>query len=152
MYHDAWRLPTRTQWFLCLDDECYHRARLNSTFYVHLCTEGYKRGDVVYRTRMFRPACFYRAYPESVLGIGHCPSRKMIGTSLTICTMDSNCCTKVVVHRYGGAMFVVQTILWCSIGVVYGVYLVKSGVYLTIPIINPISTLFLISHNFIIRI
>ena len=45
------------------------------------------------------------------------------------------CCTMLVVHRYGGAMFVVQIILWCIIGVVYGVYLVKSGAYLTIPLI-----------------
>ena len=43
---------------------------------------------------------------------------------------------KVVVHMFGGAMFVVQSILWCGMGVVYGVYLVKSGVYLIIPFKN----------------
>ena len=49
---------------------------------------------------------------------------------------------KVVVHMFGGAMFVVQSILWCGMGVVYGVYLVKSGMYLTIPFF-----IFFLSHN-----
>ena len=61
--------------------------------------------------------------------------RSLLGKSLTICTINADCCTMLVVHRYGGAMFVVQIILWCIIGVVYGVYLVKSGAYLTIPLI-----------------
>ena len=59
--------------------------------------------------------------------------RSSLGKSLNICTTYADCCTLAVVHRYGGAIFVVQTILWCGISGVYGVYLVKSGVYLTIP-------------------
>ena len=62
-------------------------------------------------------------------------NRNLLGKSFTICTIDAECCA-IVVQRYGGAMFVVQTILWCGMGVVYGVYLVKSGVYLTIPYLN----------------
>ena len=55
--------------------------------------------------------------------------RSLLGKSLTICTTYADCCTKVVEHRYGGAMIVVQTILWCSIGVVYGLYFKKWGVF-----------------------
>ena len=55
--------------------------------------------------------------------------RRLLGKSFTICTIDAECCA-IVVQRYGGAMFVVQTILWCGMGVVYGVYLVKGwGVF-----------------------
>ena len=64
-----------------------------------------------------------------------CPfraERRLLGKSFKICTIDAECCA-IVVQRYGGAMFVVQTILWCGMGVVYGVYLVKSRVYLAIP-------------------
>ena len=53
--------------------------------------------------------------------------------SLTNCTTDADCCVIVVAQRQVGAIFVAQNILWCSTGVVYGVYLVKSGVYLPIP-------------------
>ena len=53
--------------------------------------------------------------------------RRLLGKSFNICTIDAECCAIVVVQSYGGAMFVIQTILWCSMGVVY-------GVYLTIPI------------------
>ena len=59
--------------------------------------------------------------------------RRLLGKSLNICTIDAECCAIVVVQRYGGAIFVVQTKLWCGMGVVYGVYFVKSGVYITKP-------------------
>ena len=60
---------------------------------------------------------------------------RLLGESFNICRIDTECCAIAIVQRYDGAMFVVQTILWCGMGVVYGVYLVKSGVYLTIPFI-----------------
>ena len=58
--------------------------------------------------------------------------RRLLGKLLKLCTIDVKCCAIVVVQRYGGAMFVVQP--YCGVvGVVYGGYLVKSEVYLTIP-------------------
>ena len=62
-------------------------------------------------------------------------NRNLLGKSLSICTIDADRCAIVVVLMYGGAMIIVQTILWCGMSVVYGVNLVKSGVYLTIPLI-----------------
>ena len=59
--------------------------------------------------------------------------RSLLGKCLTFVRQRTDCCAIVVVHRYNGAIFVVQTILWSGMGVVYGVNLVKSGVYLTIP-------------------
>ena len=55
--------------------------------------------------------------------------------SRNICEIDAECCAIVIVRRYGGAIFVVQTRLWCDTGVVSGAYLVKSGVYLTLPLV-----------------
>ena len=48
----------------------------------------------------------------------------LIGKSLDIYD-DADRCSMVVVQRYGGAIFVIQTVLWFSMGVMYGVYLVK---------------------------
>ena len=68
---------------------------------------------------------FDRAYPGCGTGLGHCLSNEDgLVTSLNICTMDADCC----------ATFGVQIVLWCGIGVVYGIYIAKSGVYLTIPL------------------
>ena len=39
---------------------------------------------------------------------------RLIEKSLNICTIDADCCAIVVVQRYGGAIFVIQTILWSS--------------------------------------
>ena len=76
---------------------------------------------------------FDRAYPGSAFGPSHCLSKEnSLVKSLTICTTCADCCVVVVVHRYGDAMFVVQNVLTFGMGVVYGVYLVKRGVYRTI--------------------
>ena len=56
--------------------------------------------------------------------------RRLLGKSPSICTMDVECCAIVVVHRYDGAMFVVPTILWCSIRCgVWGVFSRKWSVF-----------------------
>ena len=43
----------------------------------------------------------------------------------------ADCCAIVVVQLYGGAQFVVQAVLPFGMGMMYGVYLVKVGVYST---------------------
>ena len=59
--------------------------------------------------------------------------RRLFGLSPNISLIRAECRAIVVVHRYGSVMFVVQIILWCGMGVMYGVYLVKNGVYLSKP-------------------
>ena len=43
----------------------------------------------------------------------------------------------MLVQRYGGAILVVQTIVWCGVGVVYGVYLAKVGFIYQYPFTTP---------------
>ena len=46
---------------------------------------------------------------------------RFIGKSLNTCTIDVDLCAIVVAQSYGGAIFVIQTMLWFGMGVVYGV-------------------------------
>ena len=48
--------------------------------------------------------------------------RSFRGKSISVCTTDADCCAIVIEYMYGGVIFVVQIILWCGMGVVYGMY------------------------------
>ena len=76
---------------------------------------------------------------EPVLDLRFDPAiacQRKIGSKITYYLYDRHrllCGNGVVVQRYGRAIFVVQTIRWCGLIVVYRVDLIKSEVYLTIP-------------------
>ena len=56
--------------------------------------------------------------------------RRLLGKSFNVCTIDAEYYAIVVVHMYGGAMFVVQTILWRGMGCgAWGVLSKKWGAY-----------------------
>ena len=53
--------------FLCWGDQCDHKSRPKSTFYIQLYNAGYKRGVVVFLRRVFRPSHIPRFLSLSLL-------------------------------------------------------------------------------------